>query len=472
MIRLFLKFSAGSWLAAAISLLTTPIVTALIVPDEFGRASMYILALNLLLQVVMLGLDQSFARRFYSDPSLEHRSRLLWNAMLPPLGLSVLVALAILWFGSPISRLLIGAESDILIWLLALSVVVAVLERFALLVLRMNKEAVRFSMLRLAFAIINFLVILLYCQFVARDFLAIVSANLAALSLCAALAILMGGPIWKAWPLDRALIGAMLRYGLPFVPTFLAAWMFEGIDRVALRHYSTFFELGLFSAAIKIVAILSLLQIAFSNFWVPVSYELYESGSDEARATYASVFSQISGSLFVAGLGIIVLKDVVILLFDPAYRGAASIMPFLLLIPIMATLSEVTVVGINFRNRTHWHLYIALGCAALNLILNLLLVPSLGAKGAAIATGFSYIAFFYSRTLMSARLFPIPVDLKRVHIAVILFVLVAALNSFLPFSPLSYGAAAAAILAMLLIDRRIFLGLATDLAGRIRRSAA
>ena len=65
LLRSFLEFSAGPWLASVISFLVTPITTYLIIPEEFGKASMYTVAFSLILQVVLLGTDQSFVRMFY-----------------------------------------------------------------------------------------------------------------------------------------------------------------------------------------------------------------------------------------------------------------------------------------------------------------------------------------------------------------------------------------------------------------------
>ena len=64
-IKSFFQFSIGQWVAALISFITTPITTWLIIPEEFGKASMFTLAFNLLLNIALLGADQSFVRMFY-----------------------------------------------------------------------------------------------------------------------------------------------------------------------------------------------------------------------------------------------------------------------------------------------------------------------------------------------------------------------------------------------------------------------
>ena len=57
-IKSFFQFSIGQWVAALISFITTPITTWLIIPEEFGKASMFTLAFNLLLNIALLGADQ------------------------------------------------------------------------------------------------------------------------------------------------------------------------------------------------------------------------------------------------------------------------------------------------------------------------------------------------------------------------------------------------------------------------------
>ncbi len=63
--------------------------------------------------------------------------------------------------------------------------------------------------------------------------------------------------------------------------------------------------------------------------------------------------------------------------------------------------SETTVIGINFFKKVRWHLLISFAVLAVNISSNLLLVPRLGARGAAISIGMSYVLFFALRTHIS-----------------------------------------------------------------------
>lgn len=453
-IALFLKFSIGSWFSAALSFFTTPVVTALIVPDEFGRSSMFNLAYSFCLQIVLLGADQSFVRKFYDKGYEEKRGLLLQNCMLPALGIGAIVSLVTLIFWRSISMLLIQQEQFEICVLLAITVMVGILERYAVLVVRMYKKGLLFSMLRVVGSVVTFLVIVLYCHYVNHTMYAILYSIMIPLSVTAAIAIFIERKLWfNRFGIDRETVRSVIRYGIPFIPTFLAYWVFEGIDKIALRNYSTFHEIGLFAAASKIVALLSILQISFSTFWAPVAYEAYEKQSDESKAVFKKTFSYLSVTLFVAGLLVTAGRDVIMLFFASSYNEAGQIMPFLLLIPIMYTMSEITVGGINFKNQTHWHFTITIIVALANITGNFFLVPRLGAKGAAISTGLSYIIFFYCRTYFSHRLFPVDFGLKRVTLSIIVFVINAYIHSFYGFSWWNAGVTAFFVLFLLYLYR-------------------
>ena len=96
----------------------------------------------------------------------------------------------------------------------------------------------------------------------------------------------------------------------------------------------------------------------------------------------------------------------------------------------MYTVSETTVVGINFKKKTYWHMLIASVAAGVNVFGNLMLVPVYGAKGAAFSTGVSYIVFFCMRTFISRSLFPVNYHLGKFFISTFVFVIVAFINTF------------------------------------------
>jgi len=102
--------------------------------------------------------------------------------------------------------------------------------------------------------------------------------------------------------------------------------------------------------------------------------------------------------------------------------------------PIMYTISETTVMGINFKGKTKKHILIASVAAIINLLGNSFLVPIYGAKGAAISTGIAYVVFFGMRTYMSKKEYNVNYKLKTLAISTAIVYMFATYSSFHKFN--------------------------------------
>ena len=108
----------------------------------------------------------------------------------------------------------------------------------------------------------------------------------------------------------------------------------------------------------------------------------------------------------MCGICLVVLlcKDIIALILGKNFAQSIYIFPFIMLYPIMYTMSESTAVGIGFSRKTEWNIIISALSGGANIALNYLLIPILDGKGAALATGISYMVFFWGRTLVSRKL--------------------------------------------------------------------
>jgi O-antigen/teichoic acid export membrane protein len=97
----------------------------------------------------------------------------------------------------------------------------------------------------------------------------------------------------------------------------------------------------------------------------------------------------------------------------------------------MYVVSETTVLGINLTKKTYWHIVVTGISALTNFMGNQILVPMLGARGAAISTGLSYVLFFVLRTLIAEKLYPIGFDLKKIYAGTFTISVVAFCGTFL-----------------------------------------
>jgi O-antigen/teichoic acid export membrane protein len=124
-------------------------------------------------------------------------------------------------------------------------------------------------------------------------------------------------------------------------------------------------------------------------------------------------------------------KNVIFLLFAKVYRRSVHIAPLLLLHPVVITMAIVVARGIDSAKKTYWYSVSDGTAAILNLIGNLVLIPSLGAKGTALSTGLSYVIVFAIESSVSVRLYPVKYSFEKAYTSIRIFTIVAALNSFI-----------------------------------------
>ncbi|MBC1520516.1 oligosaccharide flippase family protein [Listeria aquatica] len=437
----FLSISIGSWIAMLIGFVSTPITTRLLSPDQFGQASIFLLVVDVLAAITLLGSDQSFIRFFYEEET-SNRKFLLRSSLRISLATFGLAALLILVFYQSFSAFIFSKVSLWLVFLLLLYVFLRIVSTFASLVIRMQQKGKIFSLIQVLNKSLEFLGILFFAYLMGNHYEVIIYAHISFMILVTVIAISVEYKFWRFFgdqvaPL-KSDTSERLRYGMPLMVTLLMTLAFQSVDRLAIKEWSNYSELGLYYAAFKIIAVLNMLQINFTAFWTPLSYEKFKENPDNA-VFFQKMAQTVIFVMFVIATGVLLFKDVIVYLLGSEYRDAASIMPFLVFIPVMYTISEVTVVGINFYKKTKWHLLIACCVFFINVLGNILLVPLIGAAGAAISTGISYIAFFAMRTYFSTRLFQVDYKLKRFYVGTLFLVSYALYTTFCKQSMWSFG---------------------------------
>jgi len=393
-------FSLGPIISAFISFITVPVTTYFVAPEDFGKAAMYTLGFSISSLFIFLGLDQAFVREYNEQ---KNKSQLFWNSIILPLFFSLIVGAIYMIFYQPISKLMFGSVEGYIIIILAISLPFAVIDRFNMLVLRMEEKARIYSLFSIINKLLTLFIMIPYLIFIDASFKGIINATFINLVVICIIEMFFVRHMWKSkFSINIPLINTLLRFALPFLPAAIIGWFFTSMDNLALSQWSTHYELGVYSAAYKIVTVLTLIQSTFSTFWAPTAYRWHE--NKVSKDKYEKVSRMLLASMSLVFAFLVLFKDLIIKLLDARYVTAASSVPFLLFFPIMYTVSETTTLGIPFSRKTSYNIIISLVSALVNYIGNYLLVPKYGAMGASIATAIAYITFFWMRTLISRRL--------------------------------------------------------------------
>ena len=401
-LKSYLSFSTGTWVSAVISFFAVPITSWLISPSDYGKGNMFLVIHSMVLLMALFGTPNAMMR-FYHN--VDYRERLLWSCLIISLGLSTIFGFFAVIFKEQIGILLIEQKSNVHLILTA-SVFLGVFQTFNQTVIRMQGRGLIYSALQVVNSISNVAFVIGYAVFIQRNFYAILYAQLFSSLTTLSLGIYLQREHWLPIKIDKNLVREILTYSYPFLFSGLLWWLLGWTDRIVLRMYTSFAEIGLYSAAFKLIAVMNLFTTGFSTFWYPFAYEQYEKNS-ENREIFSKVFDYVSFLMLALGLIVLSGKNLIFVLFAKSYRPSAYIAPFLLLHPVSIMMAIVVARGIDFAKKTYWFM-VSDGVAALfNLFGNLLLIPSLGAKGAALSTGLSYVIVFAIESSVSVRLYPV-----------------------------------------------------------------
>ncbi|REJ05213.1 lipopolysaccharide biosynthesis protein, partial [Halobacillus trueperi] len=427
LVKKFLSFSYGKWIGLIISFLLTPIITRILDPTQLGIASMFTLALELLLVISLLGTDQAYVR-FYYEEIEQNRHVLLKKSLKISFFTYSIVTILIIMFRETVSVFMLGEYSPEIIFLLVVCLSFNILYKFGSLSIRMQQKGTFYSILEIFNKLINFSMVILLFYIIGAKYEIMIYSTCITFATLSLLSIFLDRKSWIKMRVTNIINmhskKEMMKYGFPIMLTTLIGMLFQVVDRIALKELGDFSQLGLYVAAFKIIALLNIIQTSFSVFWVPVALESYEKKTDN-KSFLKKAYSVVSFIMFILALIIIASKDLIGLLLGSSFSGAAMLMPFLVFIPIMRTISEVTVMGITFKKRVKLNLIIDAATLLLNVIGNILLIPIIGAKGAAVSTGISYILFFTLRTIISERLYKVVYNLKLTYLIIIILLLYA-----------------------------------------------
>lgn len=398
LIKEFLGFSLGPILGALIGFLTVPITTYFISPSEYGKTSIFTMVEMILLYVIYLGMDQGFIREYHEQ---RDKKKLILNCSFIPIVISAVLIITSPIYARRLSLWMFNEEYPLIVYMLVCTLPLIIFEKFILLSIRMEEKAVQYSLYSILVKIISFFFTLFFIFFIRKDFLAIVYSTLLG-QIVSDLLLLFKFHEYLNFQLKKLnliFMKRLIKYCVPLGIVVLVTYLLNSMDKLFLKYYSDYYELGLYSVSMKITSLIIVVQSAFSSFWTPVANRWYYENRN--NKDFETVIKFTCCVLSICFILILLFERLLLLFVSSQYEESLMILPFLLFYPVMATLGTTTELGMQFTRKTKFAFYSSLIALVINIILNFIFVPMLGAKGAAFSTGISYIYLFLSKSFFS-----------------------------------------------------------------------
>lgn len=439
----FVNLFLGVGLNVILGIITTPIITRMVDPIDYGNLSLFTTFGNIFILVGMMGRDQSYTRFYYSCDEDGYKKYILKATSTIPIIVSITLGIMIL-----IYYFLIDGGKNAVLPIFSVYIVALTIGVFSNLAVRLKLRTTLYSLMINIQKLLYVVLVVALVKGTDINHLVILTGStvIAQVGVCV-VGIVAERKVWVHQKLSVRLREQYTQivspreiaiYGFPFIFANLCNWIFTGAGKIMVKMFATDTDLGIYASAVSVVGIFSIVTTTFATIWGPLAVEEYEKKNPD-RSFYVKAADYVCIVLFAMGGCVVVAKDLIVFLLGSEYREAVFLIPFLSLHPIMYTLSESTAYGINFAKKTNYHMIVSgISCAA-NVLLNLLLIPILGPLGAAISTGVAYTVFFIVRTLLSVKCFKVDYNYKNFAIMTFMYYVLVIYNSFNRFNYISVG---------------------------------
>ena len=406
-------YTIGEVLRSSLSFLLLPIYTRLLTVSDYAILGVMSPLFSLLSITLALGMPAALLRFYfdYKDDEAMLR-RYVGTVAVFGIGCGLLGSVLLTLLGPAIFGWLLPNTPFnpyvlITVWNAGISVVsVLVLQLF-----RARQQAKYFVAFNLVdFSLTTALIILL-----------VVGLRLGALgSLWGQLlaAVVMAVP--ALWVLARAgrlgfswrLLRPSLAFGLPLLPFLLGTWALNVSDRIVLDGLVSREALGLYTLGYQFGVLLNIIAMALNNAWQPFFYQNAAEGSHDTMIG-SFITYQVALMTLLALAVALLAPEVIRIMAAPAYWSAAAVVPLIAAGYVARYLYFFPVNSLLYQKRPGWIAALTILAAALNIGLNLLLVPRFGIMAAAANTLIAFVVLFALVYVAGQRAFPVRYEWGR-----------------------------------------------------------
>lgn len=415
-------YGISSVVARLLNYLLVPYYTRIMSPAEYGILTDIYALIPFALVVLTMGMESGYFRFAAKAQDAEERKRVYattWGAVLTA---ATLFLGLVLMFNDGISSAL-GYKGEPYVWITGAIIFFDVAGAIPFARLRQEGKALRYVTIRLISVIINIGLCLWFYNAQPEGLRLFATAtnpgyafvsNLISSAISFILLLLScRGPFPR---IEGKRLKTIFIYSLPLLVSGIAGTANEFIDRQMIKFLMPAEEslaaLGIYGAVVKIGVVMLLFTQMYRMAAEP--FFLAEFKRDEFKNSNAEVmkyFVIVSLAIF---LFITLFSDIFALIVGPDFREGMYILPIVLISNAMSGV----VLNLSFwykqTGATKYAIWITGTGLLFTLVFNILLVPTLGYMGAALARLLCEMAMVVVSYRLGQRHYPTPYNLKRI----------------------------------------------------------
>ena len=281
-----LIYGMGDMIVKAIAFILIPLYTRHLSPDEYGVVSLLQTVQMVMIVILGLGLNSAIFKVYNDAKNEEEKNEVISTNLIFLFIWALPFTLIMIWSVKPLSMLIFGSpEEAVYLRILFISLMLDLFRLAALAVLRAREKPVHFSIIN----IINFSLLvglnIINVAIRGRGILGIMESHLFTSSvICLSVFIVLFRRL--RFRFSKRRIKELLAFGLPLVPSGVAAWSLSAMAQYFLRYYWGSSEVGLYGLGWRFGMVINMLLVhPFRTTWLPFMFSIQK--EERARRVYA-----------------------------------------------------------------------------------------------------------------------------------------------------------------------------------------
>lgn len=399
-------FGIGSFGSRIIAAILIPLYTHYLTPEEYGTVDIITVTAFLLLPIVSVEMYTATLR--FTRDNKNQNEAVMTNALIV-----VLTGLIVVWGTYPIFYAFNVLEDGLLFLYLILTIQIfqRLFSYFTKAIGEVHTFAIDGILRTISLGTFNIL-FLIILGFGLNGYLSamVLSYSLSVLFLFFKVGIYRFVNIKY---IDKSLLKRMILFSVPVIPNTIMWWLINASSRYFILFFVGSAGNGLFAVANKIPTLCTMFNDIFTQAWQLSAFDEYES-KENTQDFYSNVFNYFAVSMILLTSAVlIVFKPVMYYTVAEEYYNGWIVVPFLMLGVVFSSYSGF--LGANYlaAKKTSGILKTSGIGGIISLLLNLILIPTLGIVGAGLSSMSSFLVIWLLRVYDTRKHVEILIDYKK-----------------------------------------------------------
>ena len=420
-----------------------PYYMVIFAPEDFGIMTNLYQYVAFFMILLTYGMETSFFR--YASKS-DNPEKVYSTALISLFSTSVIFVIPFFFISDFVANILqYPGHPEYILWL-AIILGIDALTAIPFARLRLNNRPVRFATIKIiniGFNIAFNLFFLSLCPYLLKNNPAsfvnlfyspevgvgyVFIANL--LASVSTLILLLPEMLKITFQFDKKQLTVMLNYGFAIMIVGLAGMVSQGIDKILIpflvpESQNPMQQLGIYGGNFKVAILMNVFIQAFRYAFEPFFFSQGSKKDDPKIYAVIMKYFVIFGLLIF--LGMMLYVDLLKIIIQKDYQEGMKAIPLILMANLFFGIYFTLSLWYKITDKTRYGAYIAIAGAVITVVLNVLLIPSMGYMGSAISAFIGFFILMLISYYFGQKHYPVPYPVKRI----LTYFLIAAIIYFI-----------------------------------------